>query len=79
MAWPVLGGMLVEPFASFVVPVMYCDDDATYPEEPGAFGKIPKNLMWYSFCGSPTSDYDLTTGQYIEADNWMRNHESAYP
>jgi len=24
MAWPVLGGMLVEPFASFVVPVMYC-------------------------------------------------------
>lgn len=24
MAWPVLGGMLVEPFASFVVPVVYC-------------------------------------------------------
>ncbi|MFM7164904.1 MAG: efflux RND transporter permease subunit, partial [Planctomycetaceae bacterium] len=24
MAWPVLGGMLVEPFASFIVPVMYC-------------------------------------------------------
>jgi len=24
MAWPVLGGMLVEPFASFVVPTLYC-------------------------------------------------------
>ncbi len=24
MAWPVLGGMLVEPFASFIVPTMYC-------------------------------------------------------
>ena len=24
MAWPVLGGMLVEPFASFIVPTLYC-------------------------------------------------------
>lgn len=24
MAWPVLGGMLVEPFASFIVPTIYC-------------------------------------------------------
>jgi len=24
MAWPVFGGMLVEPFTTFVVPTIYC-------------------------------------------------------
>jgi hypothetical protein len=58
---------------------MYCDEDAMYPEEPGSFTKIPKNLMWYSYCGRPLSDYDITVGQYIESSHWMRAHEGSYP
>lgn len=48
MAWPVLGGMLVEPFASFIVPTVYCAflefrlragwKDLAAPTE---FGKFP--------------------------------------
>jgi hypothetical protein len=67
------------PFLPYETPVMYCDDDATYPEEPGASGKVPKNLMWYSFCGSAVNQYDLTVGQYIEASAFMKDHESGYP
>jgi len=61
------------------VPAFYCDMNATYPEEPGSAGKVPKNLMWYSYCGSPVSEYDLTEGQYIYAGEWVAGHEASYP
>ncbi len=61
-----------------LTPVMYCDIDATYPEEPGSINKIPKNLMWYSYCGCPVTQYDLTVGQYIYGSERIRAHEGSY-
>ena len=60
-------------------PPMFCDEDAAYPEEPGSFYKYPKNLMWYSFCGCPVSQYDLTVGQYIYGSERLQSMESGYP
>ncbi|MFH1675448.1 MAG: hypothetical protein ABIC40_00380, partial [bacterium] len=57
------------PYLPGEVPVMFCDVEAAYPEEPGSGGKVPKNLMWYSYCGSPVSEYDIIVSQYIEASS----------
>ena len=67
------------PYLPSEVPVMFCDVEAAYPEEPNSAGKTPKNLMWYSYCGAPVSDYDLITSQYIEASSRIQSMESAYP
>jgi hypothetical protein len=67
------------PFGTNDVPPMFCDEDAAYPEEPGAYYKTPKNLMWYSFCGAPVSQYDLTVDQYIYASERLQGMENGYP
>jgi len=51
------------------IPPLYCDEDADYP----------LNLMYFSYCGSTPPEYSLTTGQFIEANSWVRDHETAYP
>jgi len=59
-------------------PPLFCDDNAAYPENPGASGKIPKQLMWYSFI-APVEDYTITVNQYIYTDEWIHGYEGNYP
>ena len=59
-------------------PWMFCDDNACYPSAPGASGKIPKQLMWYSFA-TPVEDYDLYETQWFWVDWWLSNFEANYP
>jgi hypothetical protein len=67
------------PYSPSEIPVMFCDINATYPEEPNSWSKIPKNLMWYSYCGCAVTQYDLTVGQYIYGSKWVMENESNYP
>lgn len=59
-------------------PWLFCDDNASYPSNPGAINKVPKQLMWYSFA-TPVSDYDIYETQWIWVDWWISNYESNYP
>jgi hypothetical protein len=59
-------------------PWLFCDDNSCYPENPGAAGKVPKQLMWYSFA-TPVSDYDISGPQWIWWDEWVHGNESNYP
>ena len=61
------------------IPPLFCDEDGFYPEEPNSFGKIPKQLMYYSFLGCPVSDYDILPSQYFWFDEWLHGNESNYP
>lgn len=60
------------------LPPLFCDEKACYPFPPGAAGKIPKALMWYSF-PTPATDYDLWETQYIWVDEWISGNEGNYP
>lgn len=60
-------------------PWMFCDDLADYPYNPGASGKTPKQLMWYSFSGRPVADYDIIASQWTYHGWWISNYESNYP
>jgi hypothetical protein len=60
-------------------PWLFCDDNGCYPENPGASGKVPKQLMWYSFVGATIDQYDVLDTQYIWTDEWIHGHESNYP
>jgi len=63
----------------FPGPPMFCDDNSSYPENPGASGKIPKQLMWYSFQGHVTDEYDITPPQWQWTDDWIHGYEGNYP
>jgi len=58
---------------------LYCNDNASYPENPGASTKVPKQLMWYSFVGAPISDYDIHESQWYWTDYWLTNYDANYP
>ena len=51
MAWPVFGGMMIEPFTTFVVPTVYC----AYMEFKLRAG-IPDELLEMSMDGMPKTD-----------------------
>ena len=61
------------------IPWLFCDDNGCYPENPGASGKVPKQLMWYGFRGAPISDYNIMDTQGIWMDEWIHGHEGNYP
>ncbi len=61
------------------IPWLFCDDNSAYPENPGAAGKTPKQLMWYSFVGAPISDYDITEPQWTWVEQWIHGYEGNYP
>ena len=60
-------------------PWLFCDDNSAYPENPGASGKVPKQLMWYSFIGSTIPQYDITEVQWFWVEDWMHGYEANYP
>lgn len=61
------------------IPWLFCDDNSAYPENPGAAGKVPKQLMWYSFAGHAVSEYDITAPQWAWYDWWLHSYEGNYP
>ncbi len=61
------------------VPPLFCDINACYPQEPNAWNKTPRQLMWWGFLGQPISEYDLYETQWIWLDEWLHGHEDQYP
>ena len=59
-------------------PWLFCDDNAAYPENPGASGKVPKDLMWYSFA-TPVIQYNLYPTQGVWSGEWVHGYEANYP
>jgi hypothetical protein len=57
---------------------LFCTDSGTYPQNPGADGKTPKNLMWYSW-PTAVSQYDVVDSQYCWVDAWLYSHIDNYP
>jgi len=60
-------------------PPLFCDDNSCYPENPGASGKVPKQLMWYSFVGHIIAEYDISEPQWYWVEDWIHGYESNYP
>lgn len=57
---------------------LFCDEDACYPENPNAWSKTPKNLMWYSW-QTVVGQYDIIDSQYNWLDAWLSTFSSNYP
>ncbi|MCX6645690.1 MAG: hypothetical protein NTY09_04945, partial [bacterium] len=60
-------------------PVLFCDIDACYSQEPDSWHHNPWNLMWYSSQNKPVSYYNLTDSQSIYLHDWIHGNKNNYP
>ncbi len=60
------------------LPPLFCDENAAYPQS-GIDPPVPKQLMWYSYVGSPIADYTLYETQWVYFSDWVIANEANYP
>lgn len=61
------------------IPVLFCDINACYAQNPGAHATNPWNLMWYSCPGKAIGNYNLTDRQAAYAGLWLQEFKNNYP
>ena len=61
------------------VPVLFCDENACYSQEPNAWAHNPWNLMWYSAQNKVVSKYNLTDRQFVYLHEWIQENKNNYP
>ena len=60
-------------------PVLFCDINACYSQEPDAWHHNPWNLMWYSAQNKQVSQYNLIDTQAVYMHEWIHGNKNNYP